>query len=181
MQLTIKIPEDVGDVIPDKRTLVEAGAAGISDLVVEHLRARNQSAKHAPGMPRSNYWSEAADSVQTEMNGDVGTVSVSKEGVAIHYYGGVILPTGGKKALAFPVNPAVAGMRAAEYDPTQEKLDFVPGQKGRAPTLRDKETGEVYYVLITRQKFQPDPSVLPSESAMYAAAMGAMQSVKELL
>lgn len=181
MTLTVKIPQDVGKTIPDKQTLAEAGAAGLCNLIIEHLRARNARALHAAGMPRSNYWGEAADSAQTEAVGDHFAVSVSKEGVVLRYYGGVILPGPGKKALAFPVNPAVAGMRAAEYDPGKEKLELVPGKKGHAPTLRDVKSGEVYYVLIPSKRFNADRTVLPTESAMYDAARTEMEFAMEVL
>lgn len=165
------------EVLPPHRDLVEAATRGVSNVVIEHLTARNDTAKHREGFPRSNYWSEAADAVTTEMDGTVGVVSIPKEGVAIHFYGGVIYPGNGKKALAIPVNPAVAGMRAAEYDPNKDKLDFAPSQDGKAPTLRDPETDAVFYVLLSSTRIKADPTVLPTDDAMFEGASDAMEAV----
>lgn len=174
MRLTVKVPKGFDPV--KYRQLGEAAVRGVRNLVVAHLVARDSTARHSPGMPRSGYWGSAATSVTFSATENGGEVSIPKEGVALHYYGGVVRPGPGKKALAFPVNPAVAGMRAAEYDPQHTKLDFVPGQKGHAPTLRDAESGEVYYVLLASKKFEADKTVLPPEDAMLAAAVSAMEA-----
>lgn len=176
MQFKVTIPKDVAMV--DERRLREAAVRGVRNVVYAHLVARDGTARHQPGMPRSGYWGSAATSTTFELNEHGGVVSIPKEGVALRYYGGVVRPGPGKKALAFPVNPAVAGMRAAEYDPMHTKLDFVPGRKGKAPTLRDADSGEVYYVLLASKKFGADKTVLPPESVMLAAAVSAMEAAR---
>lgn len=176
MRLTVNIQNGVDPV--DYPRLRDAAVRGVRNLVVAHLLARQGTARHRPGMPQSGYWGDAANATTVEMHGGGGVVTVSKEGVALHFYGGVVRPGPGKKALAFPVHPAAAGMRAAEYDPRREKLEFVPGAGGRAPTLRDAESGEVYYVLIASKTFRPDPSVLPAESEMTSAAVAAMEAAR---
>lgn len=63
--------------------------------------------------PKSNYYSESADSVTTKVSGDSATVSIEKEGAALHYYGGTVRPKRGK-ALAIPLDPDVASICPSE-------------------------------------------------------------------
>lgn len=160
------------DLLPSMKTLTEAARAGLRNVIVSHLDKKDARAKHRDGMPRSGYYADAADSVQSELVGDdTAVVSIRKEGIYIHYAGGVILPRPPKKYLAIPVNPAVWDQMPSEYDPNREKLHVAGGK------LRDNETDEVFYQLIRKATIKPDPDVLPTDSQMYAAIFAAMEDV----
>ena len=175
MQIKVSIKGEIP--LPDTRTLAEAGAAGMMDLIYSHLIRRNTSAKHRAGMPKSDYWADAADSMQVTANGNVGVVTIDKEGAALHYYGGIVYPTGGHKALAIPVHPAVWDQRPAEFDPSREKLSLVWPKGHNNGTLRDKETDEPYYILVAHATIPADRSVLPDDDALSDAARAAMESI----
>ena len=163
--------------LPSDRTLAEAGAAGMMDLIYRHLIQRNATSRRRAGMPKSDYWADAADSMQVNMEGSKGVVTIDKEGAALHYYGGVVYPSAGKKALAIPVHPEVWDQRPAGFDPGREKLSLVWPKGEKTGTLREKKTGEPYYILVAHATIPADRSVLPTEDALMDAARSAMEGV----
>ena len=179
MQLRIVIKPNAELPLPDDRTLAEEGARGMMSLIYSHLQRRNASSRRRAGMPKSDYWADAADSMKVEpgTSPSSATVTIDKEGAALHYYGGTVYPTGGKKALAMPVNPAVWGQRPAEFDPSREKLSLVWPKGSKTGTLRDKETGEPYYILMAHATMPADRSVLPDEDALHSAAQDAIGAI----
>ena len=177
MRITVAIKPNAELPLPDDRTLAEAGARGMMNLIYSHLLRRNASARRRAGMPKSDYWADAADSMKVEAAGKVGVVTIDKEGAVLHYYGGIVYPTGGRKSLAIPVHPAVWDQRPAEYDPSHEKLSLVWPKGEKTGTLRDKETDEVVYLLVSKAKIKEDKTVLPTESEMEAAGMSAAETL----
>lgn len=148
--------------------LAQAAARGILDLTREHLRARN--ARSSSGvMPKSNYYADAAESVTVGTDKNSATVTIDKEGVALHYYGGTVKPK--KKALAIPKSPIVAGVWPSEMG---GDLDLVWPKGKKSGTLRDKVSGEILYLLVPKVTIRADRSVLPSDEAYYAAASEAI-------
>ena len=167
--------------LPDGLTpsrLVEAAARGISNALKGHFRNRNSAAKHREGMPRSNFWSHVADSVQTKASVGASTatahVLVDHEGVVLHLEGGTVRPKTGK-ALAIPLVAAVFDQNPREFDPHHEKLSLVWPKGASAGTLRDKKTGEAWFLIVSKADIPADPSVLPSESYLIQAGMEAIQ------
>lgn len=175
--ITIAMKPNAELPLPDTRTLAEAGAAGMMDLIYNHLIRRNSTSRHRAGMPKSDYWADAADSMQVNVEGGKGVVTIDKEGAALHYYGGVVYPTGGRKALAIPVHPAVWDQRPAEFDPSREKLSLVWPKGEKTGTLREKDTNEPYYILVAHATIPADRSVLPDDNALSDAARAAMESI----
>lgn len=151
--------------------VAEAAAAGISHTVREHLYRKNV---HAPrdGWRKSDYYADAADSVKTAVRGDTGIVTIDKEGIALHYYGGTIYPVKGK-ALAIPAAPKTAGVWPSELG--GEMALVWPKGESRG-TLRDKESGEILYFLVPKATIKADKTVLPSEAEMTRAAETAAAS-----
>ena len=176
MRFTLAI-RDAEKLLPPDRELADAAGRGVSKLVKRHLRRRGLSAAPEGELPKSGYYGQAANSVTTEINGNVAVISIPKEGMALHYYGGIVYPGAGKKALAIPQHPATAGKRAAQFDPSRTLLSLVWPKGEKAGTLREKETGDVYYLLVARANIHADPSVLPEESAILDAANFAMESI----
>lgn len=175
MRLTIPV-EDLSFVLPPKRELAQAAGRGVSNIVKRHLVNRDGRGR-SDGLPRTGYYGDAAGSVTTETAGDVAVISIPKEGMALHYYGGVVYPTNGHKALAIPKTAAAAGRRPAELDPSRQKLALVWPKGEKSGTLRDKESGEVFYLLVAKATIPADTTVLPPESDMVAAASAAMEAI----
>lgn len=175
MHLDLVITKDI-EVLPPTRELAQAAGRGVSNVVKAHLVQRDGRGR-SDGLPRTGYWGDAAGGVTTDMDGNIAVVTIPKEGVALHYYGGIVYPTDGHKALAIPQMAATAGKRPAEFDPSREKLSLVWPKGKTTGTLRDKESGEVYYLLVPKATIRADETVLPAVSAMEAAGMEAMEAI----
>lgn len=162
------------DLIPAKQQAAEAIADRMSGLVRRHLRDRNASRPaNQYGLPKTNYYEDAAGSVTTEVSGNAAAVVIDKEGVALHYEGGTVRPK--KKALAVPINPAVAGIWPSEYSRDHQLF------KTPAGALGDAETGEILYILLPKATIKADPTVLPTEDALSNAAMDAVWDLMDAM
>ena len=170
--LKITVPADI---LASDHELAQAAGRGISNAVKRHLVERDARGR-SDGLPRTGYYGDAASGVTTEVSGSRAVVTIHKEGVALHYYGGVVYPTDAK-ALAIPKSPATAGKRPKEFDPDRAKLALVWPKGETAGTLRDKETDEVVYLLVSKAKIKEDKTVLPTDAELESAGMSAMEAI----
>lgn len=158
---------------PEK--LADAAARGVSNLVVDHLLARNASASHREGFPRSGYWADAADDVKVKLNGCVASIVVHAQGLRLHRYGGTVFPKEAK-SLAIPARAEVAGVRPKEYDPSRSK-HFLWWPKNRTAGALARREGSghltILWWLVGATHHEADPTVLPPEADMRAAATAA--------
>lgn len=182
MELKLTIPANSLDrVIPPSEELAQAAADDVRKLVKQHLRNRNMSSAPAGGMPKSNYYGDAADATGIEKEGKQISVVISKEGAALHYYGGTVYPGPGKKALAIPKHPQTAGKRAAEFSGAM----FVVWGKGKTSGMlvscEPSTAGELMYLLLPKATIPADPTVLPSTEQMMDAANAAITRYLELM
>ena len=172
------------DFIPDGRMTAERAGMRVADLIIKHLRKKNdQTEPNKFGLPKTNYYADAAGTVQYETNGNkfevsVGTDSTDKDtpgiGIALHYHGGTVYPK--KKALAMPIDPAVAGIWPSEYG-DQHQLFFTP-----AGAVGDKDTGHILWFLLPKATIPADPTVLPTDDEICDAAtlgLGQVMGVSE--
>lgn len=174
MTLKISIPAGIDAVLPDPRKIAEAAALGVMEKVKGHLEARSQRTSRPAGFPKSNYWADAADSVDVVGN----IVEVVKEGAALHYFGGVLYPREAK-ALAIPERGDAYGKRPKEYDPSREALALIWPKGESTGRLVEKESGETVYMLVDHATIQADPTVLPTdEELMDAAKTFAMEAFR---
>lgn len=176
MTLKIHISPAV-DVLPPAEELADAGRFGIEVLVKNHLLARNDSRSSRGTMPKSSYYAHAAESVSSSVKGNKAEVTINQRGVALHYYGGIVLPTNGRKALAIPKHPAVHDEKPSTFDPSRQILKLIWPKGSSSGTLRHKNSGEVYFLLISKANIPADRSVLPTEAAMHEAATKNMESI----
>ena len=172
LDLKITVPDDC---LASDSDLAQAAGRGISNEVKRHLVERDARGR-SDGLPRTGYYGDAAGGVTTEVNGNHAVVTIHKEGVALHYYGGVVYPKDAK-ALAIPKSPRTAGKRPAEFDPGRSKLALVWPKGETAGTLRDKETDEVVYLLVSKATIKADKTVLPTDAELESAGMAAMEAI----
>ena len=170
--LKITVPADI---LASDHELAQAAGRGVSNAVKRHLVERDSRGR-SDGLPRTGYYGDAASGVTTEVSGSRAVVTIHKEGVALHYYGGVVYPTDAK-ALAIPKSPATAGKRPKEFDPDHTKFALVWPKGKTAGTLRDKETDEVVYLLVSKAKIKEDKTVLPTDAELESAGMSAMEAI----
>ena len=174
MKLTVTIPPaQLRDFIPSAETLAEAMGRGVFNLVKGHLAERNGRTSRRPGFPKSNYWADAAKSVrEPTISGSTATIEIDKEGVALHYYGGTVKPK--KKALAIPLSPLVADIWPSE---APDNLDLFWPKNSSHGFLKDANTSELLYLLVSRVTIPADPTVLPEEGKIAGAALDAAESL----
>ena len=174
LHFTVKIRH--ADLLPSDSILAQAGARGVSNLIVRHLRGRPANRR---GFPSSNYWADAADSVSVvPSGGSSATVEIAKEGVALHYEGGTVLPRDGGKALAIPLAAQVYGKNPSEWSGFQrgDEADsddilqmFWPKNSSHG-FLKERDSGELLYLLVPRATIRADKTVLPTDDELLAAA-----------
>ena len=172
LDLKITVPADI---LASDHELAQAAGRGVSNAVKRHLVERDRRGR-SDGLPRTGYYGDAASGVTTEVSGNRAVVTIHKEGVALHYYGGVVYPTDAK-ALAIPKSPATAGKRPSEIDPDRTKFALVWPKGEKTGTLRDKETDEVVYLLVSKAKIKEDKTILPTEDEMFEAGKSAMEAI----
>lgn len=153
MKLRLIDPEGL---IPDAHVAAEAAVHGVEALIIEHLRNKNDGTKpNRWGMPKTNYYADAAKNVEASVDGATVRVEIDHPGISMHYEGGTVYPK--KKALALPIDPAVAGIWPSEYS-RDHKLFKTPGG-----ALGDADTGKILYILLPKATIKADKSVLPTD------------------
>lgn len=164
MKIRLIDPESL---IPDAHVAAEAAVRGVEALIIEHLRKKNDGTKpNRWGMPKTNYYAEASNSVAAGVTGNKVNVEIDHPGLAMHYEGGTVYPK--KKALAVPVDPAVAGIWPSEYS-RDHQLFKTPGG-----ALGDADTGKILYILLPKATIPADPSVLPTDTEIFGAVEEAL-------
>ena len=173
LDLKITVPADI---LASDHELTQAAGRGVSNAVKRHLVERDARGR-SDGLPRTGYYGDAASGVTTGMSGKTALITIHKEGVALHYYGGVVYPTSGHKALAIPKSIQGAGKRPAEADPDRTKFALVWPKGSTTGTLRDKESGEVVYLLVPKATIPEDKTILPTDAELESAGMSAMEAI----
>lgn len=164
MKLRLIDPESL---IPDAHVAAEAAVRGVEALIIEHLRKKNDGTRpNRWGMPKTNYYADAAKNVEASVDGATVRVEIDHPGLAMHYEGGTVYPK--KKALALPIDPAVAGIWPSEYS-RDHQLFKTPGG-----ALGDADTGKMLYILLPKATIPADPSVLPTDTEIFGAVEEAL-------
>ena len=167
MDIRIDIKQ-LSELVPDNNLAADAAGRAVSNLIIDHLRKKNANSVHPAGFPKSDYWADAADSVTTEVAGGKAVVTVQKEGAALHYYGGTVLPK--KKALAIPQDPSVADVWPSEYAGTGGAVDLIWPKGSTTGRLVDRESGTTLWILVARATIPEDRTVLPTAGELDDAA-----------
>ena len=164
MKLRLIDPERL---IPDAHVAAEAAVRGVEALIIEHLRNKNDGTKpNRNGLLKKNYYADAAKNVEASVDGATVRVEIDHPGISLHYEGGTVYPK--KKALAVPVDPAVAGIWPSEYS-RDHQLFKTPGG-----ALGDAETGKILYILLPKATIPEDKTVLPTDAEIFGAVEEAL-------
>lgn len=153
--------------IPDAHVAAEASVRGVEVLIIDHLRKKNDGTQpNRYGLPKTNYYAEASNNVAAGVTGNKVNVEIDHPGISMHYEGGTVYPK--KKALALPIDPAVAGIWPSEYS-QGHKLFKTPGG-----ALGDADTGKILYILLPKATIPADQSVLPTDAEIFGAVEEAL-------
>ena len=161
MKLRLIDPERL---IPDAHVAAEAAVHGVEALIIEHLRNKNDGTKpNRWGMPKTNYYADAAKNVEASVDGATVRVEIDHPGLAMHYEGGTVYPK--KKALALPIDPAVAGIWPSEANAYANEDEYVliwPKNSSHG-FIKDVEQNQLLWLLIPKATITADKSVLPTD------------------
>lgn len=173
----------------------EAMGEGVQFAVREHIRTTKKS-------PNTNWWGDAADGVVHSASASEAVVSVTKRGAALRYYGGTVKRREGGPHLAIPSDavPVRDNTRLAPRE--MGPLHYLPprrgaksgvagyfvegeltgktiqsGKRAGEPATKAKPGGSLLYTLMAEVTHRPDPSVLPSQAELLAAAAEAAADV----
>lgn len=157
------------------------------NTVRAHLFGVNQSRPNRLGGPRTNFYTQAARATSFRIVGDAVVVSIASVGIAQRYFGGTIRPVT-KKFLTIPARAEAYGKRAGEF----QDLEVLVGRNGpyalarrsaslisigrrgadgrRAIGRRGSQGGEILFWLVKEVTQKPDPTVLPYNEQIEAAA-----------
>ena len=162
-KLHLKVPEDI---ILSAHEAAQAAEFAVTDVVARNFEAHDSVAKHRAGFRKSDYWMDAADATSSRVVGSKVIVDCDKEGVGLHYEGGTVLPK--KKALAIPLDPSVADIWPSED--TGDHLALIWPRNSDHGFLKDEETSDILWLLLPKATIPSDPTVLPSDAEILAAA-----------
>ena len=172
--LKLKI-KDAQNLIPDAKIAAQAAARGVEVLVIDHLREKNRSTAPSKfGLPKSNYYAEAAENVEAETDERVARVEVDYPGIALHYEGGTVYPK--KKALAIPIDPSVATIWPSEANgiATGDGYTMFWPKNSSHGFIKDAETNTLLWLLVPKADIPADPTVLPTDESILSAAEAAV-------
>lgn len=155
-------------------------ARAVDNSLKKHFRQKNQ-APNDRGFTKQNFWGQIRESVVTLKDGnDSAIVQINDPRINPHIFGAVITPKRAK-ALAIPVVNEAYGLRPATFD---NLVAIKTGKKsagGRAIGVLAKVNPgskilQVMYVLVKRTIIKADPTALPTDEELQAAAGKAFES-----
>jgi hypothetical protein len=171
----------------------KAIGGGISLLIKAHLGGLDSSRPNKIGGKRTHFYYAAAKNISYESTHDGALVHIHQKGIALHYYGGVIKPTGGRKFLTIPVDPESYGRRAGEFNNleiawgrtgggkprpiglvTKNDYDQKTRGKGKKSASKGVIPGKWMYALVLSATIPEDKSVIPSDDLMQAAVLSSL-------
>jgi hypothetical protein len=170
---------------------------GVRRLLMDYLRNLDASRPNKLGGKRTHYFADLARGVTYDVASDGAVAHITGMGVALHYYGGVIKPTGGRKFLTIPVDPEAYGRRAGEFNNLEIAWGLSKGGKPRPiglvkkndyvfKTAKNRKTGakEVVsasweggkwmFALVYSATIKADKTILPEDDTIQAAAVASI-------
>lgn len=154
-----------------RKTVNEAAAIAVRNLFIRNFRRKENGGGNSKGFPRSHYWAQAASATRlVDVTDEKAVVEIDHPGVALHARGGVVRPFRAK-SLAIPLRPEVYGANPREG--TISGLFVIASKKsGRALLAGKGEDGKarIYWLLLKSARVRADPSTLPSDDDLAAAA-----------
>lgn len=172
-----------------------AVGGSIRRLLMDHLGGLDKTRPNKIGGKRSHFYKAAARNTSYEITSDGALVHIHQEGIALHYYGGIVKPTGGRKFLTIPVDPSAYGKRAGEFDNLEiawgktksgkprpiglvRLSDDTPkkGKKGKNTVPPAPPTRKWMFNLVLSAAIPEDKSIIPADDTIQAAALSAVSS-----
>jgi|AACY02.16.fsa_nt_gi hypothetical protein len=155
------------------RDLNEVVAEAASTAIREHLVDENRKRPNKLGGKRSNFYTQASESITTKATRNRAEVSVTHPGFALRYFGGIVKPTK-KKALAIPARAEAYGLGPREPGVPTLTPFYFKGDSNAFGGLKDSQD-RVWYWLADKTEHKGDKSLLPSPGSLRDAASEALE------
>ncbi|MCX6994131.1 MAG: hypothetical protein NT011_13455 [Kiritimatiellaeota bacterium] len=169
----------------------------ITRLLLDHLTALDEERPNALGGRRTHFYARAGKATSYAVHDNGVTVSVNQTGIAQRYFGGTIEPGPGKKYLTIPARAEAHGRRAGEFNNLEvlfgrngpyalaerqaTAIKFRKRKGGTTVTAGAMRGGGIFFWLVKSVSQDPDPSVLPDESAILNSALFAARHYAKTL
>lgn len=160
------------------REVNEAAANHLRKLLKQHLEARGGR----------KYWKDAAESVETEISDAGAVVSINHRGVRLHFYGGIVKPTGrisnvtGKPIKRLLIPGANSPLRKARAELYELGINRQSVHIAGGALMADIGGVPVMLGVLARQSVhEPDPTVLPSDDRLRDELRAAARDVLDKL
>jgi len=161
------------------RRAFAAMGASVAESIRRHLVQRDLIPNQLGGR-RTHFFSSAARQTFWVAREDEAEVSIAKDGIRQRLLGGIIRPVR-KKALTIPVSPEAYGRRASEFGSELRLVKLSGGADGQTAgllVLGEGPHAPAMYVLRTQVHQAPDPSVLPADADLKAAAVAGLEELR---
>lgn len=153
--------------------------ASVAERIRRHLVERDQTPNKLGGR-RTHFYAAAARQTFWTARDDEAEVTIAKDGIRQRLLGGVIRPVNAK-ALTIPISALSYGRRASEFGPELRLVKTGGGADGNTAGLLVLGTGinaQALYVLRTQVTQEADPSVLPEDDDLLAAAREGLDELR---
>lgn len=162
-------------------------ATAASDRTKAHLKGVS-SKRHRAGSIR-DYYADAAESVEPQVDGRTAAIEISHTGFALRYYGGTVRPSGrisavtGRpiKRLAIPIKGSEAE-RGGKHPGDFDDMFFIKGRKQGTGFLAGKKSNGMIgllFGLYVKTEHKADKSILPTTAEYNDAAVEALEQLLE--
>ena len=153
--------------------LLSVAARGVQRAVARHIErmgtTRHRSAQALGAEPTGHYERAAAD-VTSEVDGDVGVVTIPIAGFSRAFHNVTIRPGAGKRALTIPIAAASYGVKVVEMQSAGWSIFRPKGSKALFGRRDGVAAALPLYALVSVVRQPQDRTLLPSDDELGAAA-----------
>lgn len=169
-------PARVAAVLSRERSTPVIGQAA-ARVFVRHLRRLDRQRPNRLGGARQHFYNAAAQGTSWAPVVDGVLVSIASVGIRQRYFGGTIKPGPGKRLLAFPIHPESYGKTTKDFPDMYRIFNHEGRPSALARPVPGRAFGEILFALAPQVVQKADPTVLPPDAEVLAAADKAMDSV----
>ena len=153
----------------------EMGLA-VESLVLRRIRTVLIPRGNKMGAPSTGFWQKAAASVKGTSTATEATVSIPDRGVALHYYGGTVKPSGRISSvtgraitrLAIPLDASAYGKSPGDFP--KGSLTLIGNVLARKLGRGKDAPFTALFALVRSVHINPHPDILPPDAEIGATA-----------
>ena len=169
----------------NKRPMLAAMGRGVGNLLRRHFAKLETGRPNKQGWPRTHFWREVLGSVQNPVvTADTASVAINHVAMAQRYFGGEIRPFR-RQWLTIAASPESYGKVAPDFSDLEFGMAVNPFGRLQRALGRGRDTHteadgsrtsilrDPLFWLTKRVNQKPDPTTLPTDAELSAAAADA--------